>query len=252
MRALVLLLLLANLLFAAWAWWIAPVRPQASGRPTPVATDAGTIRLLREAPAPTDAGATEGEAVVDLNDAALACVSAGPYLEPAQAQAAEARLQRLGFAVRLRESHESVRIGEWVRVENLATPEDAANALAQLQAAGISDAYLLGDEAPGNVISLGVFTDPARARQVAAVARAAGFEPRSVAREREADVFWLDIDRQASAGLPSTEQLGADTSQLPPLELRRCPSADAAAPAAQEGIPAPQAPATVANAAPTP
>ena len=229
-RALVLLLLLANLLFAAWAWWIAPSQPTASGRPTPVAADAGAIRLLREAP-PSVGTSAAPDAAVDLNDAALACVSAGPYLERAQVEAVEARLQRLGFAVRVRESHESVRTGEWVRVEDLATPEDAANALSQLQAAGIADAYLLGEEEAGNVISLGVFTDPARAREVSAVARAAGFEPRTVEREREADVFWLDIDRQASAGLPSTEQLGADAVQLPPLELRRCPGPDAAMPA---------------------
>ena len=252
MRALVLLLLLANLLFAAWAWWIAPGQAPASGRPTPVATDGGAIRLLREAPTAADADATADAGVVDLNDAALACVSAGPYLEGTQAQAAEAHLQRLGFAVRLRQSHESVRTGEWVRVENLATPEDAANALAQLQAAGIGDAYVLGDEAPGNVISLGVFTDPARARQVSAVARAAGFEPRTVAREREADVFWLDIDRQASAGLPSTEQLGADTAQLPSLELRRCPTAETEAPAAPSGTPAPEGAATATEPARSP
>ena len=229
MRALVLLLLLANLLFAAWAWWIAPSQPSASGRPTPVAADAGAIRLLREAP--PSGGTSAAPDAVDLNDAALACVSAGPYLERAQVEAVEARLRRLGFAVRVRDSHESVRTGEWVRVEDLATPEDAANALTQLQAAGIADAYLLGEEEAGNVISLGVFADPARAREVSAVARAAGFEPRTVAREREAGVFWLDIDRQASAGLPSTEQLGADAAQLPPLELRRCPAPDAVVPA---------------------
>jgi hypothetical protein len=231
-RALVLLLLLANLLFAAWAWWIAPTQPVTSGRPTPVAADAGAIRLLREAPPSVGTGAAADVTTVDLNDAALACVSAGPYLERTQVEAAEARLQRLGFAVRVRESHENVRTGEWVRVEDLATPEDAANALVQLRAAGITDAYLLGEEEAGNVISLGVFTDPARAREASAVARAAGFEPRTVEREREADVFWLDIDRQASAGLPSTEQLDADAAQLPPLELRGCPASDAAVPAA--------------------
>ena len=237
MRALVLLLLLANLLFAAWAWWIAPSQPSASGRPTPAAADAGAIRLLREAPPPAEGGAATDATAVDLNDAALVCVSAGPYLERPQVEAAEARLQGLGFAVRVRESHESVRTGEWVRIEDLATAEDAANALSQLQAAGIADAYLLGGEEAGNVVSLGVFADPARAREVSAVARAAGFEPRIVEREREADVFWLDIDRQASAGLPSTEQLGADAAQLPALELRRCPAPQEPAPATAVPIP---------------
>lgn len=229
MRALVLLLLLANLLFAAWANWVAPPRAPAAGRPTPSATDAGAIRLLREAPAPADA-TPGGVAALDLADAAVACVTAGPYLERPQAEQAESRLVRLGFAVRLRESRESVRVGDWVRVEDLATPEDAANALAQLKAAGIADAYLLTEEAPGTVVSLGVFTEPARAQQAQTIAKMAGFAPNTVERTREADVFWLDIDRQASAGLPSLEQLGGEgPAQVPAVELRRCPAPEAPA-----------------------
>jgi hypothetical protein len=229
-RALVLLLLLANLLFAAWVHWVAPPRASATGRPTPSATDPGAIRLLREAEVPAVAAAAEGEGdtALNLSDAALACVSVGPYLERPVAEQAEARLVRLGFAVRLRESREPVRVGDWVRVEDLATPEDAANALAQLKAAGIGDAYVLAEEAPGTVISLGVFTEPERAEQARTIAKMAGFEPRTVERTREADVLWLDIDRQASAGLPSVEQLGADSEgRLPGIGLRRCPVAAA-------------------------
>ena len=229
MRALFLLLLLANLLFAAWVHWVAPPRVTTVGRATPSATEANEIRLLREAQVSDESADVADGAALDLADAALACVSAGPYLEQQLAAQAEARLQRLGFAVRLRESRENVRVGDWVRVEDLATPEDAANALAQLQAAGIPDAYVLTDEAPATVISLGVFTDTARAEQVSIIARMAGFEPRTIERLREADVFWLDIDRQASAGLPSLEQLGGDDpAQLPAVELRRCPEPEAA------------------------
>ena len=224
MRAFFLLLLLANLLFAAWVHWIAPPQVTTAGRATPSATDANEIRLLREAQVSDESADAADGAALDLADAALACVSAGPYLERPLAEQAEARLQRLGFAVRLRSSRENVRVGDWVRVEDLATPEDAANALAQLQAAGIADAYVLTEEAPATVISLGVFTDKARAEQVSIIARMSGFEPRTIERLREADVFWLDIDRQASAGLPSLEQLGGgDPSQLPAVELRRCP-----------------------------
>ena len=225
MRALVLLLLLANLLFAAWVHWVAPSRAPAAGRPTPSATDPGAIRLLREAEVPAAEGA--GDAALNLADAALACVSVGPYLERPVAERAEARLVRLGFAVRLRESRESVRVGDWVRVEDLATPEDAANALVQLKAAGVPDAYLLTEEAPDTVISLGVFTEPERAEQARTIAKMAGFEPRTVERTRDADVLWLDIDRQASAGLPSLEQLGADSEgRLPGIGLRRCPAGE--------------------------
>ncbi|MCM2310954.1 MAG: hypothetical protein NDI84_06075 [Steroidobacteraceae bacterium] len=230
MRALFLLLLLANLLFAAWGHWVAPSRAPAAGRATPSAADSTAIRLLREATPPQGMASQPDQAALDLADAALACVSAGPYLERTQAEQAMARLERLGFVVRLRESRDSVRTGDWVRVEDLATPEDAANALAQLQAAGIADAYLLTDEAPNTVISLGVFTEPERAEQARTIARTVGFEPRTVERTREADVSWLDIDRQASAGLPSLEQLGAaGTSPVPGIGLRRCPAPDAAA-----------------------
>ena len=53
-RPFVLLLLLANLLFAAWAYWVAPSRTVVPGRITPGATADGAIRLLREAPAAPD------------------------------------------------------------------------------------------------------------------------------------------------------------------------------------------------------
>ena len=222
-RAFVLLLLLANLLFAAWTVWVAPSRTVVPGHVTPGATADGAIRLLREAPA--EPAAAADDAALDLDDAALACVSAGPFLERPEADQAEARLRGLGFAVRLREARETVRVGDWVRIEELATPEDAANALAQLQAAGATDAAVLGaDEGAGNVVSLGVFTEPRRAAEAATIARMAGFEPRTVERTREADVFWLDIDRQASGGLPALEQLGADDpARVPRVELRRCP-----------------------------
>jgi hypothetical protein len=243
-RSLVLLLLLANLLFAAWVHWVAPTRAPAVGTPTPSASDPGAIRLLREAQMPSTpsmpAEAADGTAP-NLADAALACVSVGPYLERPLATQAEARLIRLGFAVRLREAREPVRVGDWVRVEDLATPEDAANALAQLRAAGVADAYVLTEDPPGTVISLGVFTDPERAEQARMIAKMAGFEPRTVERTREADVLWLDIDRQASAGLPSLEQLGADgEGRLPGIELRRCPAQEP--PAGEAVAPAPSSP----------
>ena len=75
---------------------------------------------------------------------------------------------------------------------------------------------------PATMVSLGVFTEPRRAAEAATIARTAGFEPRTVERTREADVFWLDIDRQASGGLPALEQLGADEpARAAARELRR-------------------------------
>ena len=87
------------------------------------------------------------------------CVSVGPFVDSAGSEAAAARLGRLGFVTKPRSSAEEVRVGLWVRVPNLPTPDDAANALAALQRAGFTDAYIVNDGSPGNTVSLGVFGD---------------------------------------------------------------------------------------------
>ena len=123
-----------------------------------------------------------------------------------------------------------MRVGHWVRLEGLATPEDAENARATLQAAGLADAVVLTDEDTGPVVSLGVHEDPVRAEATAAAARVAGFEPRVVDRLRTEDVTWLDVDRQSNGGLPEFDALqAADGGQRPALGLRPCPAAEAAA-----------------------
>lgn len=233
-RALFLLLLLANLLFVAWSFWVADP-PSVAGVATTVATGPGSIRLLRELPGPAQA-ADAGLAA--LADSDLACVSVGPYLEREEAERAAARLGELGYAVRLREGRDEVRVGQWVRIEGLATPEDAANAQAALQAAGLTEAYVVTDEQDGTVVSLGVHSDAARADATVAAARSAGFEPRVVDALRTADVAWLDVDRQASGGLPAPEQLQPPApGRMVQLLLRPCPEGEPA------GTPAVGAPA---------
>jgi hypothetical protein len=222
-RALFLLLLLANLLFLAWSTWIAPT-PPFPGAPTPSASGTHAIRLLREAPVAHE-GPDAGAAGAASSDAAAAtCVSAGPFLERVQAEAAARRLADLGFQSRLREATDEVTVGRWVHVPHLATPEDAANALAALKAAGLTDADVVNDGSPGNTVSVGVFSDPARAAQAAETARKAGFAAEVSDRTRPADVWWLDVDRLQNGSLPSLEALGA-ANREPPLELRACPAA---------------------------
>jgi len=225
LRALFLLLLLANLLFLAWAQWIAPPATLA-GQATPSAPDRKAIRLLREAPVTATRPAAPGSPPTagDVAPGAT-CVSAGPFLERAQAEVAASELTRRGFKSRLRPSTDVIRVGQWVRVSNLATAEDAANALAALKGAGLVDAEIVGGDAPANTISLGVYGDPARATQVAATARKAGFAPEVSDRTRTADVFWLDVDRLENGSLPGLDALGPGAGPAaPPLELRACPA----------------------------
>jgi hypothetical protein len=227
-RTLFLLLLLANLLFAAWVHWVAPA-PTASSHATPGATDPASIQLLREAPTADAQPAADPDRPA-LDVASLACVSVGPYLSRPDAEQAADRLGRLGFTVRLSDASEEVRVGQWVRVEGLATVEDAENARSALQAAGLSDAYVVDEEGVGPVVSLGVHADQARAEATAAVARLAGFEATSVDRLRTETVTWLEVDRQSNGGLPAIEDLEATVDgQSAAPGLRPCPAASAAA-----------------------
>jgi len=236
MRALFLFLLLANILFLAWVRWIAP--PAAlDGHATRSSRDASVIRLLRESPLAQELASGSGTAAGGPPAGeGVSCVSAGPYLDRPQAERAAARLERLGFTSRVRAARDEIWAGLWVRIEDLATPEDAANALAAIKAAGIADAYVLSDGSPGNVVSLGVFESRERVEQVVETARRAGFTPRAVDRFRTADVFWLDIDRRANAGLPGLEVLQGSEGTGSRLELRACP----ASPGTQ--VPAPATP----------
>jgi hypothetical protein len=223
-RTLFLLLLLANLLFVAWVRWVAPA-PAASGHVTPSATGTASIQLLREVPAADVQPATDAERLA-LDDASLACVSVGPYLSRPDAEQAAARLEGLGFTVRLRDASDEVPVGQWVRLEGLATVEDAENARAALQAAGLADAYVINEEGAGPVVSLGVHTDPARAEATVAVARLAGFEARTVDRLRTETVTWLEVDRQTNGGLPAIEDLEVTVDGRPTTpELRPCQAA---------------------------
>ncbi|HEX9208292.1 MAG TPA: SPOR domain-containing protein [Steroidobacteraceae bacterium] len=225
LRFLFLLLLLANLLFLAWVRWVAPPEVAVRDLPPAAASQLQPIRLQREpaGPGSTDQAGPSSSVAGDV--AAATCVSVGPFASAAQAEAASAALQRLGFAVRPpRAATDEVRVGSWVRVPHLATPEDATNALTTLQAAGLKDAYVVSEGEPDTTVSVGVFADPAKAAEVARTVAAAGFTPEVSDRMRTLDVLWLDIDRQANGSLPALDAITSRPNGDLPLEMRACPA----------------------------
>jgi SPOR domain len=221
LRVLFLLLLLANVLFLAWSRWVVPVTPATIDAPAAGGRELQPIRLRAESP---DSSATAADDLSGADLLAAACVSVGPFIDPAHAAAANAQLERLGFTSRRRVSQDEVRVGYWVRVPNLATPADATNALATLQAAGFGDAYVVAEGEPDNTVSVGVYSDPRRAAEVSATVQKAGFTPETSDRLRRLEVLWLDIDRQANGGLPSLESLGPPPAGGLPYDMRACPA----------------------------
>jgi hypothetical protein len=230
-RALFLVLLLANLLYFAWTRWVVPPPPATRVVAASATVPLRPIRLQHEAQDAATLRAAGQGADVAADVAAASCVSVGPFADEAQANAGADGLRRLGFASRLRTAQDEVRVGYWVRVPHFATAADAEGALAAVRAAGLTDAYVVADEPPGTAVSIGVYADAARAAEVAATATRAGFAPETSDRVRTLDVFWLDVDRQANGGIPMLEDLGAppaDAGLRLPLELRACPSEPAA------------------------
>jgi hypothetical protein len=237
LRALFLLLLLANVLFLAWTRWVVPASAPAAHTATAANQTLHPIRLKSEP-------ATTSKAESDVPDVqgllAASCVSVGPFIDPAHADAATAQLERLGFASRRRVAQDEVRVGYWVRVPGFATPADATNALGTLQAAGLGDAYVLDGEESGTTISIGVYADAAKAAAISKTVQEAGFTPETGDRLRTLEVLWLDVDRQANGGLPAMEDLGEPPAGGLPYDMRACPApavADGVTPAANPAVP---------------
>lgn len=247
MRVLFLLLLLANLLFLAWTRWVVPVEQAVPATPA-LNREMQPIRLHSEAAARPEAARAAAVGAAGPSLPGASCVSVGPFIDPVHTDAAAVQLERLGFTSRRRVSQDEVRVGYWVRVADLATPEDATNALAMLRAAGLSDAYVVTEGQPGNTVSIGVYADPRRAAEAADAAGKAGFSTTTSDRLRRLEVQWLDVDRQANGGLPALEALGAPPEGGLPYDLRACPVATE--PAADVTPPANPAPAPAAAAAP--
>jgi cell division septation protein DedD len=251
MRNLVLVLVLANLAFAAWAAWFAPAgnvgRRADEGLPAltlvsevPVDLRSSGVVVEREdapgvaeqrlavAPQPVP---TAESAVAPLDESALAaatsapeptarCTSVGPFRELSQAATAAATLRNAGYQPIQRVGEGDVWIGYWVYIPGIATEQEANEILAKVRAEGIADSYVIPNSDSGNLVSLGVFSEISGVGRRRDQVRALGFEPQVVDRTRRATVYWIDVT------LAEGQVLDFDALQPPGriirLEQRAC------------------------------
>jgi hypothetical protein len=261
MRNLFLVLVLANLAFAAWQAWFSPaaVTPSVSDVPTimlasefPVAEEEvvappiveAELESLASAPAlaPDTGGAaldaaTEPEtstadspSVVEVtppanvpvaaDDAPRVCVSVGPFRELSQAATAAANLRGAGLDPVQRVGEGDIWVGYWVYLAAIPTLADAETILARLKENRITEAYVIPSSDSGTLISLGVFTEVARAGSRLNAARELGYEATISDRTRRGTVYWVDVL------LASGQTLDFDALQPPGrivrLEQRPC------------------------------
>jgi len=260
MRAIALLLVLANLGFLGWTQLVdvRPSRPGLSQRTG--STAAPRLVLSTEAPAPAKpaiAGpSADGEGpgqgastdpltgsgasgAASIAASGLACVSVGAFRDLAEATQASAALQTAGYSSRQRVDQGDVWLGYWVSVQNFASREAADQALAMLSQKGITDAYILPGSEPANTLSLGVFNDAGRAQRRVEEIRALGLDAQLADRKRAGSVYWLDVDLPAPGALFDPAVLQPEPGKIVRIEFVACPAEPASQP---ESPAAPAAP----------
>lgn len=249
MKALFLGLLLANVLFFAWAQWHSPDDQQlgaavASAVPTlqlaeevtsPSTPDAGTAPV-DESPMPADSPAAPSESTPEPTTVAstatggeplggvVRCVSIGPFRDLSEATQASAALRVGDYDPRTRVAEGDVWAGLWVYLDDLPSHDEAQRAMTLLKRRGISDAYIMPSADLTNDISLGVFSEPARAQRRAEEIKSLGFTPTIADRTRRGTVYWIDLDLKATDGLINPADLQSESGRIVRLEVVACPS----------------------------
>ncbi|EHQ52917.1 sporulation domain-containing protein [Ectothiorhodospira sp. PHS-1] len=211
MRLLFFLLLLLNLAYLLYG--LARHAPETPPDPTVWQQPEGIpmLRLLREG------GVAAEDVIPDVGQAA--CVSLGPFGTPQAAAPLQARLLGEGLAPHVRPMTESRPLSYWVVLEPVDGRAGARAAITLLTARGMNDHYIITEGPHRDGLSLGLFSEHARALRRLEQVRGIGLEPIIETRYREVSFYWVDVN----ASLP---MIGALSLELPegvfPVE-RDCP-----------------------------
>jgi hypothetical protein len=222
MRSIALLLILANVCFFFWAHYIDVPEAAPTAAILPENKQPPRLRLAKERDGAADATRITNE---------LSCISVGPFGAIGDVEHVQKRLQDAGFTSAARNESGEVFVGYWVSLPSFATRADAEQALSRLHAAGVSDAYILPDTSPAhgstdsatNVLSLGLFSEQARAETRRDEIAKLGFEPLVQNRTRNGEVHWLDVTLQEPGQLIDPSLLQPESGGIVRLETTACP-----------------------------
>lgn len=178
MRALLLVLLFANLAFFAWTQLIG----EPSRRPPPPDPGPPIARLQLAAEAGTARPATR-------------CTAIGPFGDQAVAERAVLWLRGERREPRLRTTIRNAGTGYWVMIDT-PTMQQAARVSLGLRAAGVADVEVLppAAEATRAVVSLGIYSDRANADRRVEELRRYAVSPQVVEQPRAETAWWIDVD----------------------------------------------------------
>ena len=206
MKNLLLLLILANILYLMWGMFgrdeaepgvsvvdeteLGPALVVASRREENSVASVGAVLGSGE---PSDLAAVVGRS----------CVSVGPFRDTADADEAITQYQSEGMRVALRSAQGQVFVGHSVQVQSVGSRQAGNDIIRKLNEGGLGDAFIVGNEADGYAISLGIFGNEENAEKVELQAESIGFEVDISPMMRTAQVYFVDI------GLPPGKGAGA-------------------------------------------
>lgn len=227
MRNLVLVLLLANAALFMWNRWFndAPPPPPAPTEPvgavilvdevTAAGQEAAAARAANESAGSNEPEPPPGEPV-------RRCVSLGPYGELTKAATAAAGLKSSGYDPNQRVADGEIWVGYWVHISGIPSRTQANRDLRTLKRAGIDEAYIVGEDEDGFTISLGVFSEIARAGTRRQEAQSASLKPIVTNRTRQGTVYWLDFELRPGEVI-DMDRFTGDAGPMAQLQERACP-----------------------------
>src|SRR4051812_32818126 len=189
--------------------WLAP---NDAALPVSPKVNAPRLQLAVETLSPTVGGAR--------------CVTVGPFSSSDLAARARQTLNDSGYSSLPREETTTTLDGYWVYLESPSTESAERRLLDRLQKGGIADAQAMGELGPTRRISLGIFSDEARAAAQSERVARLQLLPQIEAREKPSTVIWLDLTLKADAPPREGVKSPAGDSEL---EFRPCPAPAGAA-----------------------
>jgi len=210
MRYLILILLVLNVAYFFWSY-LNPVE-DAKSSPPPISDGVHELVLLSErqsvATAPSSDGGGAEQKVSEESGRANAvesvtrCFTLGPLLNEKDKDVLLARLTDMGFKAESRSIEQRETTGYWVFLPPSKNRKEAIALAESLASKGIKDYYVVTDNDYRHAVSLGLFSEKARANRRMAHIRTLGFKPQKTVRYRDRTYYWLDYVQNQDGQLP--------------------------------------------------
>ena len=220
MRALFLLLLLANVAVYAWSRYGAPA-DTADAPPAARQIEPQKLKVIVPASLPPPiAAAKKPAAPTPPPPAPVACMEWGSFTI-ADATRAEQALQPLGLGARLAQRRTEEVAGWWVFIPSQQTRQGALRKAAELKGLGVDEFFIVQEEGEHRwALSLGVFRTEEAAKARLAALRTQGVRTAQIGpRETVVPKIWLQVK---SVDAPLAARLKDIARQVEGSELKEC------------------------------